>query len=102
MYCFISVSGVPFISSPLAPNEPTNRLSNDFPKAIEENGPIATLAGLTSAGERAISFWPSEVDFLFAGPFTRRELLIYKLSSTIAGALFTSLILSASLAMYLS
>lgn len=36
----------------------------------------------TSAGETAVAFTPSEVDFLFAGPFARRELLIYKLTKT--------------------
>ncbi len=34
----------------------------------------------TSAGEAAVYFTPAEVDFLFAAPFTRRELLYYKLA----------------------
>ena len=39
----------------------------------------------TSAGEAAIYFTPAEVDLLFAAPFTRRELLIYKLAKTALG-----------------
>src|SRR5688500_9665815 len=31
---------------------------------------------VTSVGERAVAFAPAEVDLLFAGPFTRRELLL--------------------------
>ena len=38
----------------------------------------------TSVG--AISFTPGEVNFLFPGPFTRRELLFYKLARTAGGA----------------
>ncbi len=38
----------------------------------------------TSAGEKALYFTPSEVDFLFPAPFHRRELLIFKLAK-IAG-----------------
>src|SRR4051794_9546309 len=38
---------------------------------------IANLIG--AAGERAIAFTPAETDFLFPGPFTRRQLLLYKI-----------------------
>ena len=43
---------------------------------------------LTSAGEPAVTFTAAEVDFLFPGPFSRRELLAYK----ILGSAFSSLI----------
>jgi len=43
---------------------------------------------LTSAGEPAVTFSAAEVDFLFPGPFSRRELLAYK----ILGSAFSSLI----------
>jgi hypothetical protein len=46
---------------------------------------------MTSAGERAIYFSPGEVDFLFAGPFTRREVLAYKLLGTLFNVLFGSI-----------
>ncbi|CAN5663314.1 putative ABC exporter domain-containing protein [soil metagenome] len=45
---------------------------------------IANLIG--AAGERAIAFTPAETDFLFPGPFTRRELLIYKILKGIGAA----------------
>lgn len=38
---------------------------------------------LTSAGEKAISFSPSEVDFLFPAPFSRRQLIAFKIFNTL-------------------
>ena len=55
---------------------------------------ICLMNLVTSAGEKAIAFSPAEVDFLFAGPFTRRQLLAYKLGKSAAAASFASLILS--------
>jgi hypothetical protein len=49
---------------------------------------------LTSAGARAIYFSPPEVDFLFPAPFSRRELLIFKLWKTVIGLVVFSLIIS--------
>lgn len=52
-----------------------------------------------STGERAIYFPPAEVNLLFPGPFGRRELLGYKIVSTLIislpSALFMSLMLRA-------
>ena len=55
---------------------------------------ICVLNLLTSAGERAIAFTPPEVDFLFTGPFTRRQLLGYKLLKSAAGAAVTATLFS--------
>lgn len=53
-----------------------------------------------STGERSIYFPPAEVNLLFPGPFGRRELLGYKIVSTLIislpSALFLSLLLRAS------
>lgn len=49
---------------------------------------ITLLTALTSAGEKAIAFTGGEVDFLFPGPFTRRQLLLYK---TCKGAFVSAL-----------
>jgi hypothetical protein len=53
-----------------------------------------------STGERSIYFPPAEVSLLFPGPFGRRELLGYKIVSTLIislpSALFLSLLLRAS------
>jgi hypothetical protein len=47
---------------------------------------FALFSVATSWGEAAIYFTPSEVDFLFAAPFTRRELLYFKLLKSIQNA----------------
>src|SRR4051812_13970855 len=52
---------------------------------------------LTSAGEPAVTFSAAEVDFLFPGPFSRRELLAYK----ILGSAFSSLITAAFMLIWL-
>jgi hypothetical protein len=50
-----------------------------------------------SAGERAITFTPAEVDFLFPGPFTRRQLLLYKLIKTGLMGIASALIFAVAL-----
>lgn len=60
---------------------------------IENVGPpalalFALLSIFTSLADVAIYFPPAEVDFLFAAPFSRRELLIYKLRQSIRNAIF--------------
>jgi hypothetical protein len=50
---------------------------------------------LSSTGERAISFSPAEVDFLFCGPFSRRQLLAYKIAASVFGCLLTALFMTA-------
>src|SRR3954470_14757246 len=69
------------------------------PAMVREVTPVILLAMcllalLTSGGEKAIAFTPAEVDFLFPGPFTRRALLAYKIGKTLAGVVFSSLLLS--------
>jgi hypothetical protein len=66
---------------------------------LERLGPLGLLGIsvmnlLVSTGERVISFRPAEVDFLFPAPFTRRQLLAYKLVSMISSTLFQALILA--------
>jgi hypothetical protein len=50
-----------------------------------------------SSGERAIYFPPAEVNFLFPGPFDRRELLVYKIASTLILSLPTALFMTLAL-----
>jgi hypothetical protein len=69
------------------------------PRVVLEWGPVFLLASViltvvTSGGDKAITFTPAEVDFLFSGPFTRRQLLTYKLAKSAGGILFSSLLLS--------
>jgi len=55
---------------------------------------FALLPLITGNDDRAIAFSPAEIDFLFAGPFGRRDLVLFKLSklilsSLVAGVFFT-------------
>ncbi|MBN2476543.1 MAG: hypothetical protein JXB62_18155 [Pirellulales bacterium] len=70
------------------------------PQTVRAVVPLALLAMcllnvVTSANEKSMHFTPAEVDFLFSGPFTRRELLAYKLSGSAAAAVLVALMLSA-------
>src|SRR4051812_15120240 len=49
---------------------------------------------LLSTGERVLYFSPPEIDFLFSGPFRRRQLLLYRFFGTLAAALLTSMVLT--------
>ncbi|MHB1555919.1 MAG: putative ABC exporter domain-containing protein [Isosphaeraceae bacterium] len=51
---------------------------------------LVLLTVFTAAGEAAVYFTPAEVDMLFSGPFTRRELLGFKLIKTLLGILVMS------------
>ena len=61
---------------------------------------------LFSKGERAIYFTPAEVNFLFPGPFTRRQLLGYKLTANalfgLPSTLFMSLLFQVHARWYLA
>jgi hypothetical protein len=60
------------------------------------------LSVLQFGGKTGVHFTGAEIDFLFSGPFTRRELLVYKLLPGAAGALFTALIFSAVFLIYVT
>ena len=69
------------------------------PFTVRAVAPVAILAAclltvLTSGGEKAIVFTPAEVDFLFPGPFTRRQILVYRIVKSSTGAVFSAIILS--------
>jgi hypothetical protein len=57
---------------------------------------------LSATRVEGIHFTAAEVDFLFSGPFTRRHLLLYKLSSGLAASMFVALILSLTFLRYAS
>ena len=58
------------------------------------------LALSTSAAEKAISFTPAEVNWLFPAPLSRRQLLIYKLMQVFLGGLTLALFLGIPLRVY--
>jgi len=71
------------------------------PETIRTVAPVALLGiclmnVIASGGERAITFSPAEVDFLFPAPFTRRQLLAFKIGKSLAGITFSSLLMSAA------
>ena len=73
--------------------------------SFREMAPVAmllyvVLTILTSLGERAIYFSPSDVDFLFPGPFSRRQILLYKILGSVTAAICFALIMPMSLVMY--
>jgi len=49
------------------------------------------MALLTSVGERAIYFSPAEINLLFSGPFSRRQLVLYKIGTIAMGIMLSSL-----------
>ena len=61
---------------------------------------ICFLTIVSSAGDKAIAFTAGEVDFLFPGPFSRRQLLLYKLLKSALAAMLSGLLLSLALLIY--
>lgn len=65
---------------------------------VRDYGPLAllilTVSSAIAGGDKAIAFTPAEVNFLFPAPFTRRQLLVYKLSKAAAGSVLLALLLS--------
>ena len=55
---------------------------------------VCVLTLVSSAGDGAISFTPGEVDMLFPGPFSRRQLIGYKLIKSTVAAAASSVVLS--------
>lgn len=54
------------------------------------------LTLVTAAGEKSLAFSPSEVDFLFTAPFSRRELLIYKILGTVISSILLGHVMAAA------
>ena len=61
---------------------------------------ICLLTIVSSATDRAIAFTAGEVDILFPGPFTRRQLLAYKLLKSAIGAMVTSILVTIVMTSY--
>ncbi len=47
---------------------------------------FAMLPIIMGTDDRAISFTPAEIDFLFAGPYSRRELVLFKIFKLVLGS----------------
>jgi hypothetical protein len=75
------------------------------PEQVRLFGPAALvlyclLNVLVSSSERTIYFTPAEVAFLFPGPFSRREVLGYKIASSLLIGLPMALLMSLFLHIY--
>jgi Putative ABC exporter len=79
----------------LAPLLQTRHVTADHLADVRRYGPLV-LVGIFlmnlvfSTGERAIAFTPAEVNLLFPAPFTRRQLLAYKLTASCGAAVLTA------------
>jgi hypothetical protein len=75
---------------------PTEARGAMDPSGVRRYGPLALLGYcllnvIFSTGERSIYFAPAEINFLFPGPFSRRQLLAYKVTLTLLVGLPTAL-----------
>jgi hypothetical protein len=72
--------------------QPKHRLDEEALRLYGTGALLAycVMVVLTSAGEPAVTFSAAEVDFLFPGPFSRRELLAYKILGNIFSSLITA------------
>jgi hypothetical protein len=69
------------------------------PEQLQRYGPVALLAYIIagvvfSPSSQPIYFSPAEVQFLFAGPFSRRQLILYKLILSLLTSLPMAVLLS--------
>lgn len=61
---------------------------------------MALLSVVSAGRQEGILFAPAEVDFLFSGPFTRRELLFYKIAQGMIAAIVSVLLMAVFLHQY--
>src|SRR3954470_22054909 len=73
-------------------NQPRHRVDGETLRLYGTGALLAycVMVVLTSAGEPAVTFTAAEVDFLFPGPFSRRELLAYKILANVFSSLITA------------
>ena len=83
----------------ILPNALGSAASPETLLTVRRTGPfvlvgICLVNLLFATNERVIAFSPAEVNFLFSGPISRRQLLIYKIIIASAGAVFTGLLMA--------
>src|SRR3954454_16664437 len=98
MFLVAAVFFVPWLTTALVAAPPATAAHVE---TVRRYGPFFLLVYtainlLTALPDRAVFFDPAEVNFLFAGPFTRRQLLAYKVASMVVPGLLLGLILAVS------
>lgn len=88
-----------FVLPPLAMALAPGLLIDTQVAVIEQHGPLAMLVYcvlnvLLSSGERAVNYSATEIDFLFAGPYRPRQVLLYKIAGGLIGALLSAALLT--------
>lgn len=58
---------------------------------------MCVVTAVTAVGGRPVTFTPAETDFLFPGPFSRKQILLYRLTRTALGALLGTVFVSLAL-----
>ena len=91
---FLMWLGPGFVGALLAPRSEPATVRHSAPIAIMVFCLLSLRGSSSGAG---VYFTPSEVDFLFAGPFNRRELLVYKLVKTTISSAIVALFFSVGL-----
>ncbi len=68
------------------------------PQYLRESFPMImlmfALISLLSSGENAIYFSPAEINFLFPAPFTRRQLLVYRVATFAVASMLTAILVT--------
>jgi hypothetical protein len=84
------------VGSVLAGNLGVAEISSERLGEIYRSGLLTfVLVGqVKTLDAKAVYFTPSEVDFLFSGPFSRRELLVYRVISVLGGVSILSAVLA--------
>jgi len=95
----------PLLTGKLAQRE-MGQISAGAADPLQRFGPAGLLAFtllslFASTKHRGMYFSPAEVDFLFPGPFRRRELIAYRLAVQLVHTLLSVLLTSALLFIYL-
>src|SRR3954469_17865102 len=96
---FFTIGAVMFVSWFSSTIMGAVMIKHEDPQRVLTYFPLAMLAFclttlITTAGERAVAFSPAEVDFLFPGPFSRRQSLAYKIVRSAFAAIFTATLFS--------
>jgi len=79
------------LSAALSKSQPPEQIMATLPFYLTA---FALLPIIVGNDDRAIAFSPAEIDFLFSGPFSRRQLVGYKMFKLVLGSVLGGLLFS--------